>query len=297
MDFSLFQALGFGGTGFAVTLGVLALFWKADDAFSVEFRQLISQRLTRIKVDGPKVRWPLAFSLMFDHIFGKKHLSARCFLSSTVASITFTIIVSFGILSVSFFSSREIYLPIVGLPKEFVFNFLSTFFFSVFAVNIFADYASLLQTRYFIKIIEKSGNYISNSCLIIIDFLVTVLIFFATLIFSLSIYAFLLDRPMSLQYIIYLGEVVILSLTDPYSIDLAHRWIAPLLYSTFFTSFWVWLSAVSWAIIRNLARIQRGVEVLKFVLPIKEKPMRAVGEVASLFVAAAYVVASILGAG
>ena len=86
MDFTVLEFLGFGGTGVAMTLGVLALFWKADDAFSEEFRAALSKKLQHFEVDFEDVHWSTAFMKMFDGIFGEKHLTWRCFIRSSIAS-------------------------------------------------------------------------------------------------------------------------------------------------------------------------------------------------------------------
>ena len=49
------------------------------------------------------------------------------------------------------------------------------------------------------------------------------------------------------------------------------------LYSTFFTSAWLWLYAGGIFFIRLLARMGPVLRFLKWLLPIDEKPMRAIG--------------------
>ena len=51
-------------------------------------------------------------------------------------------------------------------------------------------------------------------------------------------------------------------------------------YSTFFTSVWVWLYAGSIALIRLGAHSAPVLRVLQFALPIRTKPLRAIGTVA-----------------
>ena len=86
MDFKILELLGFGGTGLATTAAVLALFWKADDAFSGELREALSKKLQGLQVDTKGVDWPQAFVRMFDRVFGKRHLTWKCFGRSCLAS-------------------------------------------------------------------------------------------------------------------------------------------------------------------------------------------------------------------
>lgn len=51
-------------------------------------------------------------------------------------------------------------------------------------------------------------------------------------------------------------------------------------FSTFLTSVWVWLFALSSGIIQLAARSGALLRTLQFVLPIKTKPLRSIGMVA-----------------
>ena len=57
---------------------------------------------------------------------------------------------------------------------------------------------------------------------------------------------------------------------------------AILFYTTFMTSIWIWLSVSGWLFVKYAANFQTVLRALQFALPIKTKPMRAIGEAAAL---------------
>jgi hypothetical protein len=65
--------------------------------------------------------------------------------------------------------------------------------------------------------------------------------------------------------------------------------------TTLFTSVWVWVFIIGWAVVQNGSRFQIILRVLQFALPIKTKPMRAIGEVAALVTALAFIALAIFG--
>ena len=82
-------------TGGVIFVAVNALFFKADDFFSKEFKEDVSLRLL---CGEAKESWPEYFVQLFDRIFSKKglpedaplwrkHLSWTCFWRSSVASL------------------------------------------------------------------------------------------------------------------------------------------------------------------------------------------------------------------
>ena len=295
-DFNLVELLGFGGTGFAASLAVLGLFWKADDAFSDEFRDSLSNKLRRMKIETRQVNWPYSFSLIFDRIFGHDHLSRKCFGRSCIAS--FLAILLLLALNWSLH------------PNDF-WNFSLTTVWQVLVIsiclNFLPDYLSLLETRWIIGVAMRHDSPFVKIILIAVDLVMTVIIFF---VFgsTLTFFAFVL-----LSYFGAIPESIDFSLDGYLTVTMSvYRNIeqgglylqaaggqAPSMgvyfYSTLFTSVWVWLFVAGWFVVRNGARFQKGLAVLQFTLPIKTKPMRSIGEVAAIVTALAFVVLGILG--
>jgi len=77
-------------TALAIGAALLAMAWKADDAISLKFKRDLSLWLVRLDpaaVGQSVQRWPEHFAALFDRVFGKKHLSWRCFFRSSIASL------------------------------------------------------------------------------------------------------------------------------------------------------------------------------------------------------------------
>lgn len=298
-DFDLFELLGFGGTGFATTLAVLGLFWKADDAFSDEFRELVAKRLQRMTIDTYEGDWPESFANMFDRLFGKEHLSLRCAVRSCVASVLAVIILT----AISAFVD-PIHIQRITSPSltDIVIIFGGTVIF-----NLLPDYFSLLETRYSIKLIIRCRSNVTRSVILVADLIATVIIFF---IFGSVLFLFLIhlmtyvnntepDYAISFTGLYETFQFLIRLLTedgfylrrtadDPLSIGV-------FFYSTLFTSVWLWFLITGWFAVRNTARFTKVLEALKFALPITTKPMRAIGEVSALATALAFILLGAFG--
>lgn len=289
---NLFELLGLGGTGCAVTLSVLGLFWNADKAFSEEFRLALSKQLQRLKIDTEGVNWPRAFAGVFDRIFGERHLTWICFFRSAIASAACYFIIAAVMLSL-------IELDPAGQStqtKADIFYVLLVAFVLVgLTVNTLADYISLMETRYLInKMIKRPSK----------TFIVLALI--ADAVFTTAIYA------ISLTLVVF----VLLDVANYIIDDIAHSTLGIdrnivdfVLFgqkfegfflvliitfaTTLFTSVWVWLCLLGWGFVRNAARFQTLLQALQFALPIKTSPMRAIGEIAATATALVFVALSL----
>jgi hypothetical protein len=79
--------------------GVAGMVWKAfervETHLNEETKPEIAIWLLSLKPLSPPLQgWPGTFATMLDRVFGKKHLSERCFWRSALASYGFLIIVS-----------------------------------------------------------------------------------------------------------------------------------------------------------------------------------------------------------
>jgi amino acid transporter len=301
-DFGIFQLLGFSGTGIVATLSVLGIFWKADDAFSDEFRDALSKKLQGMKIEPIDVNWSEGFEKIFDRAFGRKHFSWNCFVRSCIASILAVILLSALSLSIQ--------------PSSFEFssNVIQAFlaFLVVFiALNLIPDYFSLLETRWIIGLITRQHSTTFVLILLFLDFILTIAIFFLVATVLLWLFLLLLNFLVILHGKTIgeeaLAQITITNIPVLFSKSLIKQGIylkvvsdfpvsiGVFLYSTFFTSVWVWLTIIGWFFVRNAARIQTVLSVLQFILPIKTKPMRAIGEVAAMVTAIVFVLFGFFG--
>lgn len=70
--------------------------------------------------------------------------------------------------------------------------------------------------------------------------------------------------------------------------DTSDGLLGPVFYSTFFTSLWLWLYALSQVAVRLAGRIAPALTFLKWALPIEERPLRSLGLVAAALACVAY---------
>jgi hypothetical protein len=68
------------GAGPAAFTVLYALFAKLEDMASPAAKRDIAAWLNRAEIPGTLVNWPSQFVALFDRVFGKRHLSLRCFL-------------------------------------------------------------------------------------------------------------------------------------------------------------------------------------------------------------------------
>ena len=66
--------------------GLWILFSRAETVASPEAKAAITSWLRNVKPEGTLSNWPSTFADVFDSVFGKKHLSWRCFWRSCIAS-------------------------------------------------------------------------------------------------------------------------------------------------------------------------------------------------------------------
>ncbi|MFD1158176.1 SEL1-like repeat protein [Roseovarius aestuarii] len=152
--------------------------------------------------------WANQFCKLFDNAFGENHLSFKCLLRSSLASIVSVVFLYF-VLSEG--------LGVLEVRTNGNLTVLKTISIALF-VNIIADYISLLETRWVLERLRRSDSRLKNALWLSTDLCLTALIIWA----SISIY--ILARGGSL---IDFPELV--GLFSIYSI---------FFYSTFITSIW-----------------------------------------------------------
>lgn len=130
---------------------------------------------------------------LFNKIFGKDHISGRCFGYSAFFTIIFSII-SFFSISI-FYSSFDLTMMIRTLIfKENIF-----YIFLAMLASIVIDYISLIETRYFLGWVNEDMNLFKIICLLILDALLS----FAIFVLLFSFFKTMLDMsllPRSYEY-------------------------------------------------------------------------------------------------
>ncbi|MCG8433561.1 MAG: hypothetical protein MJA83_05985, partial [Gammaproteobacteria bacterium] len=238
---------------------------------------------------------PDSFGILFDSVFGSKHLSWRCFRSSVLASVFAVFVV--GILV--YYSGAMRLDPI---NERFPFIFLNFLYLLVGAatVNAIPDYVSLLETRWLIRYSKSSVSFLS---ILLIDILLTTAIILAWISFLSFVippvfefpdrtaywvmqspfyenwvYQIPVERAPTLENIPTIIFNYLLMPTTTTAI------LGVYFYSTFFTSFWLWVYMLIVGLSRMLIRLNSGVGILLRVTDVEEQPFRSLGFVSVVLV-------------
>ena len=277
--------LGLFGSGLILLITISGVFWKADDAFSEEFKEEIALHLLCLDISITVKSWPNYLASLFDNIFGEKHLSWKRFSRSCAASVIFYLLILMMCISISGVSA---FLPWENNIEELL---LSSVLFIV--VNLIADYLSLIETRMIIGEMCKYDHPITVILFIFIDIFLTLSIFTLSvlmasfILFAISKITHTIITPiLSIFYYIfgryYLeGIVKTLMFKDYLPISVAT-------YTTFITSVWIWLYALSQMLIRLSARAEPLLETIKHILPIETRPFRSIGIISGFIVCCLY---------
>ena len=232
--------------------------------------------------------WANAFAHSFDAIFGARHVSLKCFIRSVIASVTAVGLCSLLAASVSTVSSQ---FPEVSTTISGWSDILDLLLFGFIAVsaNIIIDYASLLETRIAVDVIRRQRRLLGRCMVLLGDFVFTFLgsaVIFLVIMTVFSVIDIINDAPSHNLIVVILkakeqlftelffGRGFWGTLSDVLRVseDEFQNLLVPFLWSTYFTSVWLWLIVVAGIV----NRIGSGIGVVKRFavryLKIEEKP-------------------------
>jgi TPR repeat protein len=187
---------------------------------------------------------------LFDAVFGSDHLSLRCFLRSTVASL----------IAVALIWALMGNLGTLGTRLQAELS-LGSLLVLALAVNVVADYVSLLETRLLLGWMPRIRSTLAQAGVLLLDLILSAAIIW------LAIFAFLRSP-------LHEGEVEtfaeILGVFSTFSV---------LFYSTFLTSVWTWTYILSTWLVRAFARLR-----LAHWLDVENKPLLILGHALAVVV-------------
>jgi len=265
-----------------IVLGILAMFWKGDEAISDEFREAISKWLKKTITIRTRELWPSIVHAQFERIYGKKHFTFQCFIGSVKISL-----IAFAVISLSVYITYS-YITINYLLASFV---LSIYY------NIFIDYFSLIKTRYLLNFIIHSKKSMYKIVTLIFDVIFTVVIFNVGS-FIVVYVLFIIDPNFLAHRYVFDGLNVdykamsnwFYLLTDDqefinsdYGAAATNMMLINIIpfFTTFVNSIWIALSILGSA----LLRLAPGVF---YILKIDTNPVRSIGLSAGFFVFCLY---------
>jgi hypothetical protein len=272
------------------------VFATADRALSAEAKLSIARWLQGLDPVGRIRNWPTSFAAFFDSVFGSKHLSIQCLLRSTAASFVATAVLLLLWTALRPGESSEFWTQ-RGLEG------LSVFITITILLNLAADYVSLLETRFILGRMASMDSANGYSMHLSVDAILTLLVWL--LFFTgLPLTAGALLIPAFADALTYLrveiwgvssvgggvgsGVTVrdILTLRAGPSAMPVGVWF----YSTFLTSLWIWLYALSGTLTRMSPRLANRLDWARSVLNVDEDPIRALGFVVVLILTGLFAV-------
>jgi hypothetical protein len=245
----------------AASAVVWFLFDKAEIAMSAQSRKRLASWLQDNDMRAVVHSIPSQFLVLFDRVFGERHLSWRCFGRSVVASIATVWVVS-------------LLWAVRHPPPTLLTGVLLAGSFTLAAAvfNVVPDYLSLLETRWVLGKLQGRG---SLAWLLLVDLVATALLGFTAYVVVLLVTGGSLDQTFTLIWkTLTLQDILLFELTPEASYRVP---LGLFFYSTFFTSGWLWLYAGAVVVSRLLVRLNDGVGFLLRATDVEYQPFRAMG--------------------
>lgn len=266
------------------------LFEKLDKVATLGARTEMSAWLLSLGRPSPMHTWSESFAALFDRVFGKKHLSWRCLLRSSFASVAFVSVVT--LVYTGLFpevASAEEYFWLIPLAVT---------------VNLVADYLSLLETRWLLRWVGPGSAWYGVVMLLTFDVFATGAIWWASFntipeVIS-ELISFARGDPWDLigpageswglrEWSSWMWNRAQEALSVPPADGDA--WLTQILFlSTFFTSVWLWLHTLTLSASAALLRMNSGLGFLLRVTDVERQPFRSMGFVSVLIVSGLFLV-------
>jgi hypothetical protein len=237
---------------------------------------------------------PVGTQNLFQHVFGRKHISFTC----VVRSILFSIIALSTVgLYAYLFHLKELMDSItwinnyrVGIGNGYNRHFLLSLTFWVLII----DYISLYKTRLILNYIKKCKYWFFIIFIILTDAVVGVCIFGI----GASVAKAIAGLPIAITFQDWLSitlHAMFTRFANYLSSDLQHILVFNYIvqygvfksiafFASFLPSIWLWIYVISLALTRVILRSERLLFWLRWALPLGTKPFRSVGAVAAIFV-------------
>ena len=244
------EQLGFLATYWPYAFGLAGTFYLAVRWFGNHHLSQESKDTLTLWLWGEyESTWSHHFCNLFDAVFGARHLSLKCFLRSSLASVVAVLLL------------YVLFAEILGVMGGRALGDLSLWDAIKFAIaiNIVADYVSLFETRWLLRRFERVTSVPGQLGVLAADAV------FTGAIIWLGINAFQLvngDAPLT--------AIEMLAMFSVFSV---------FFYSTFLTSAWAWAYCLSTWVMRLFSR-----SALNRVLDVENKPEAQVALVGAVLV-------------
>jgi serine/threonine protein kinase len=276
------EILAFFGTWIAVCVGIMGLFREGEKVMSAESRAAVSDWLLQEDFAARHSNWPGTFVALFDALFTKEHLSWTCFRRSAVTSVLVVTVLfagfaAFGLITppttVADFAEIAI---LLGLPV---------------ALNIAIDYVSLFETRWILGQMSTTDYTAEHIGYLGVDLILTGLCVILPVsvlqIFGLGVMTEFSAWTAAFWY--QLGSAL-LNMMELFVTITAEglgeipRVMSVMLFSTMFTSVWVWLYAVAGGVLRIFRPVLESLDWLKRHFDVEARPVHTMGMLLALLI-------------
>ncbi len=269
------EVLSFFGTWLAVCIGLVALFREGEKVMSGESRAAVSDWLLQENFAARQSNWPNTFVALFDALFTEKHLSWTCFRRSALTSVLVITLLFAGFLGVgvltvpSSVSDLAEIAALLGVP---------------IALNIVIDYASLFETRWILGRMGKSEYSFVHLLYLGIDLVLTgmcvILPVSILQIFGLGVMTEFSIWSSAFWYQMFSALINMAELFVTFAeagLGEIPRVMSVMLFSTMFTSVWVWLYVGSGLLLRAVQPVLESLDWVKYHLNVEAQPVHAMG--------------------
>jgi hypothetical protein len=158
--------------GIVVGGAVMKAFGKWEKLSSESDKIQIWMWLAQPGIATSVEKWPQTFTRLFDRVFGEKHFSWRCFRRSCLATLIACLITVLGLFA--YFRP----FAYTGFPGEKSFSgpsILTVLLLAIPAAIVLClfDYASLLETRFVLRLLQRWSSWYSVLILLLLDVVLT----------------------------------------------------------------------------------------------------------------------------
>ena len=277
-----------------LTGAIWKLFERIEKTAAPEAREAATRFVMSVGGGTPLRGVARTFNHAFDAVFGKRHLSWRCFMRSCAASSAMTIL-----FTLLFLPSYD---PELADNGGFIFDLSAptydaadrawTVLLSVL-INWMPDYFSLLKSRWILARMESAtprkfvclffGDLVLTVCIACV--VVNVAAFFLIAVQEYGFMPAVRDLPNLITY----APTITLFGVFPQPTFLGWELLGVFFYTTFMTSIWSLLYASAALLLRVAPKVDGGVHFLQWFLDIRKQPFLSIGVVLILVITALFV--------
>ena len=286
-DTQAVEVLAFFGTWVAVCFGLVGLFREGEKLMSGEGRAAVSDWLLREDFAQRPSNWPGTFITLFDAVYSDDHGSWTCFWRSALTSV---VVVSLLLTGFMGFGLLEGFTP--DSPTDLsALTFLSL----PILINVIVDYGSLFETRWILGRMARSPRWPLHVGYLLVDLVLTLLCIFVPVVVLQVVLTMSPDEIVvwSPAFWAEVGQEasVLAEWIVRFDADDA-RMLSVMVFSTLFTSVWVWCYVGAGLLLRVLQPMLSSLDWLKRHLDVHTRPLHAMGLLLAVLVSVGFAVSA-----